>query len=709
MSTMTAQLLTIEENGLVVVYEVDEQQDVRLLHFAAEAFDPSGVPDKHRPRCRALQLHITGENQNDHHGSKHTGTMPGGRLTYAGHRDVRNEAGRKFEMDLRSDGVEVTLHLQFYTGASVVRSWTEVLNTGNVPRGLEYVTSFAFTGFGNNGVVPWDRKCRLYIPHNTWVGELQWRSYTLPELGLSRTSPFSTKPLAYQSTGSWSSSVYLPLGVLTDEETGSSLFWQIEHNGSWHWEIGDGAEGFDAGVKESLLYVQLSGPTETENHWWKRLEPGERFVSVPVSVGSVRGSYEEAFRQLTLYRRAIRRPNEDNEKLPIIFNDYMNCLFGDPTTEKLLPLIDAAAEAGCEYFCIDAGWYADGEWWDGVGEWLPSLQRFPGGIREPLDRIRSKGMVPGLWLEIEVMGIQCPMVKRVSKDWFFQRHGVPIIDRGRYQLDFRNPEVIAHADQVIDRLVNEYGVGYIKMDYNINAGIGTERDANSFGDGLLAHNRAYLAWLDRIFAAYPTLVIENCGSGGMRMDYALLQRHSVQSTSDQCDYRVFSAIAAASPTAVTPEQAAVWSYPLLDGDREETIFNVVNSVLLRVHQSGHLGRLSEERKELIREGLQVYKMIRNDIRQGLPFWPLGLPAYEDGWISMGLTCGAKTYVAIWRLDSSTETILLPIRAGGMKAPAVRVLYPSHHDAAYSWNEGGASLSVKLPNPFTARLFELDWS
>jgi alpha-galactosidase len=60
------------------------------------------------------------------------------------------------------------------------------------------------------------------------------------------------------------------------------------------------------------------------------------------------------------------------------------------------------------------------------------------------------------------------------------------------------------------------------MDYNINAGSGTELKADSFGDGLLAHNRAYLAWLDHIFSEYPELVIENCSSGGMRMDYALL-------------------------------------------------------------------------------------------------------------------------------------------------------------------------------------------
>lgn len=289
------------------------------------------------------------------------------------------------------------------------------------------------------------------------------------------------------------------------------------------------------------------------------------------------GGFEAAIGQLTAYRRRIRRPNDDNRELRIIFNDYMNCLWGSPTTEKLLPLIDAAAEAGCEYFCIDAGWYAPGEWWDGVGEWLPSSERFPEGIKYVLDYIRGKGMVPGLWLELEVMGINSPKLADTDDSWFFLRHGKRVMDRSRYQLDYRNPKVVAHADEVIRRLVEDYGVGYIKMDYNINAGIGTEAAADSFGDGLLQHNRAYLAWLDRIFARYPELVIENCSSGGMRMDYAMLSRHSIQSTSDQENYVNYAAIAAASPSALTPEQSAIWSYPLREGDDEEVVFNMVNA------------------------------------------------------------------------------------------------------------------------------------
>ena len=62
----------------------------------------------------------------------------------------------------------------------------------------------------------------------------------------------------------------------------------------------------------------------------------------------------------------------------MIYNDYMNTLFGDPRIEKELPLIEGAASVGADVFCIDAGWYdsTDGGWWDMVGEWQASTNRF---------------------------------------------------------------------------------------------------------------------------------------------------------------------------------------------------------------------------------------------------------------------------------------------------------------------------------------------
>lgn len=507
------------------------------------------------------------------------------------------------------------------------------------------------------------------------------------------------------------------MGCLENEETGATFLWQIENNGSWYWEVAESSELMFPTVKDHNLmitndgneisgeiYFVLSGPTEWESQWHKSLKPGKSFITVPAAVSVVNGGFEKAVVEMTKYRRKIRRPNKDNEKLAVIFNDYMNCLFGDSTTEKLLPLIDAAADAGCEYFCIDCGWYTDTNWWAGVGEWKPSAQRYPGGIEKPIKYIREKGMIPGLWLEIETVGFDCPNIDKIPKSWFFRRHGKIVSDQCRYQLDCRNPEVQDYATSVIDRMVNEYGVGYIKMDYNINSGIGTEVDSDSLGDGLLEHNRAYLAWLDSIFVKYPDLIIENCGSGGMRMDYAMLSRHSIQSSSDQTDYIKNAAIAASCATALTPEQCAIWSYPLSGADPEETIMNMVNAMMLRIHQSGHLATLPANQFNLVKNGIEVYKMIRNDIKEGLPFWLTGIPKFEDPWFTFGLECDNCAYIAVWRI-SGEKILNVPLKEELQKYQHVEPVYPQNTlDCAYI-NENH-TISFLLEETKTARIFKL---
>ena len=170
-------------------------------------------------------------------------------------------------------------------------------------------------------------------------------------------------------------------------------------------------------------------------------------------------------------------------------------------------------------------------------------------------------MVPGLWLEPEVVGLNSPVVSQLPQDAFFQRSGLPIIEHGRYHLDLRHPAAVKHLDEVIDFVVGDLGVGYLKLDYNIAVGPGPDTGGLSAGAGLLDANRAHLAWLDAVLDRHPGLVIENCSSGGMRTDYALLARLQLQSTSDQQDYLRYPPIAAAAPAGIAPEQAAVWAYP----------------------------------------------------------------------------------------------------------------------------------------------------
>lgn len=697
--------IEMKENGIQLVWEITDTNEIKLLHFSALEFEEANmVSDTGVQSFYPVEILISGQDRvGERHGHKYIQTSPGYRMKYKDFKDYRNEKGRKLEITTedRPTGLEVISHMQFFDGVSVIRSWTEVTNKGKEPQGLEYVSSFALNGIDKEGMQEFDEKMELSIPHNGWQKELCWQNYSLKDLGLSVSQPQimhrSSKTIGIGNTGNWSTKEYIPMGYLYNKEMNASLYWQIEHNGSWYWEISD---------QDGHVYLKLSGPNEHHNHWWKNLKPGETFVSVPVSVGSSIGGFDEAIGELTKYRRRIRRKNEDNENLKIIFNDYMNCLFGDPTTAKEIPLIDKAAEAGCEYYCVDCGWYSDGFWWNGVGEWMPSKERFPGGFKEVMDYIRSKGMIPGAWLEIEVMGIKCPKADKVPDDWYFMRHGKKVYDRSRYQLDFRNPQVRAHATEVIDRLVTEYGVGYIKMDYNIEPGIGTEINADSFGDGLLGHNRAYLEWLDSIFEKYPGLIIENCSSGGLRMDYAMLSRYSIQSTSDQEDYVRYATIAANSPSAVTPEQSAIWSYPLTDGDDEEVIYNMVNAILLRIHQSGHLVNLSQERMGYVKEALDYYKVIRKDIKNALPYWPLGISDYKDSWVSLGLMGNGVDYVAVWRRNSQSGVVSIPVEHFKGKELEVKCGYPKKAPCSWHWNKEAGELTVELPERISARVFEI---
>jgi alpha-galactosidase len=239
--------------------------------------------------------------------------------------------------------------------------------------------------------------------------------------------------------GAMSTEGHLAMGAVTRKDGSDTWLWQIESSGSWRWEIGDG------------LYVAAGGPTLNESAWQVSLAPGESFTTVPAALCHVNGDLEDAFGSMNEYRKRIVTPHPDHEERSIIFNDYMNCLMGDPTEEKVLALLKPAAECGAEYFVIDAGWYAEEtnpeDWWDSVGEWIPSAKRFPNGLRNVMQAIRDHRMRPGLWLEPEVIGVRSPIAKLLPERAFFRSKGKPVEERSRYQLDFSQSVVREHMDR----------------------------------------------------------------------------------------------------------------------------------------------------------------------------------------------------------------------------------------------------------------------
>ena len=587
-------------------------------------------------------------------------TVVGRRARHLNHRESVVPGGRELVLTVADplSGLRAELLLELADDVAVLRSRVRVVNGGTEPAVLRSVVSFA-THLGRPAGAQEPCGVRRWTLHRAlseWLGEGRWftepgDATRFPALGQELTGQDPRSARRVVSTGTWSSGTHVPVAAALDPGAGVAWAWQVEHNGPWRYELGeDTVDG----------YLAVGGPTDADHQWLKVLAPGDTCTSVPVAV-TVAPDLTTAVGHLTRHRRARRRPHPVDTPPRIVFNDYMNTLDGDPTTERLLPLIDAAAAVGAEVFCIDAGWYDDtGHWWDSVGEWLPSRTRFPGGIEEVLDRVRGHGMTPGLWLEPEVVGVRSPLADRLPDDAFLQRAGQRLVEHDRFHLDLRHPAARAHLDAVVDRLVGDLGVGYLKLDYNVNPGPGTDRDGDSVGDGLLQHNRAHLAWLDGVLDRHPQLILENCASGAMRSDPAMLSRLQLQSTSDQQDPLRYPPVAAAAPMLVLPEQAASWAYPQPGMTPEEAAFTLVTGLSGRLYLSGHLDRASSDELALVTEAVDLGRHLREDLASTVPFWPLGLPGWDDAWVALGLAGDAGCHLFVWSRDPAQPGVVLDL-------------------------------------------------
>ncbi|MBB2975566.1 alpha-galactosidase [Microbacterium endophyticum] len=694
----TADRLVWGDSGFAVILEWDAETPV---HVAGYVLDSREIAVHRVPVIEVNS--VTGGHQPA--SSRIAHTTLGTQFRYVSHSEGISKSGRpELRICQRAGQIRSELRLESYAVTRTVRSCVAVQNDSERPLALMSVASWnaGFTRMAD-GADPLDG-WQLLRGKSDWLGEGRWarnalRGIDFPRLSEHLTGHNPRGSLTATSQGTWSTGHHLPTAAIVSAEAQLGFAWQIEHNGAWRWEVGEDTSGG---------YLALSGPTDADSSWLHVLGPDQEFVSVPVAI-TVGVDGDALLAQLTGYRRELRRIHVDNKRMPVVFNDYMNTLDGDPTTEKLLPLIAAAAESGCEVFCIDAGWYDEsGDWWDSVGEWKPSESRFPGGLREVIDAILAAGMAPGLWLEPEVVGIRSPLADTLPTEAFLQRRGVRVVEHDRFHLDFRHPAAVAHLDAVVDRLIADFSVEFFKFDYNINPGVGTDLGADSPGDGLLQHNRAHLAWLDRLLDRHPDLIIENCSSGAMRMDYAMLSRMAMQSTSDQQDFVSYPPIAAAAPLSMVPEQAASWAYPQPDMNDEEIAFCLVTGLLGRYYVSGYLNRMSGPQRALVSEAIGMAKQLRQHIIVSTPYWPLGLPGWTDEWISLGLAADGHDLVSVWhRGGSSTSTELsLPHLAG--RTVSVETIFPSHLPAWPTvWDATTGTLTVHASDTtIAARTFRL---
>ncbi|MBT2588438.1 glycoside hydrolase family 36 protein [Arthrobacter sp. ISL-95] len=631
-------------------------------------------------------------------------TSIGTELRYVSH-EVDKESSSISFLLATADGLRARLCIAGQDGA--FRSSVTVENTSKYDILLTSVTSWV-SPFGTaSGIHAADPAGGWVLVEgfSDWLGEGRWRENVLrgggflPELSQDLTGHTPRSAVVRIATGTWSTGGHLPVAAVRSEAHGLAWLWEVAHNGPWRWEVGE---------HHGDCYLALSGPTDRDHQWSQPLAPGGSFTTVPAVI-AVGKDLTEAAAALTGARRRTRRPHADNARPSIVFNDYMNTLNGDPSTEKLLPLIDAAASVGAETFCIDAGWYSNSpDWWDSVGDWVPSTTRFPRGLGEVVAAIRSRGMTPGLWLEPEVVGVNSPVARTLPEEAFLQRGGFRVEEQGRYHLDLRHSAARTHLDEVVDRLVAEFSIGFFKFDYNIDAGPGTDHAADSVGAGLLGHNRAHLEWIDALLDRHPALVLENCSSGGMRTDGALMARMHLQSTSDQQDPWRYPPIAASAPMSMLPEAAANWAYPQPEMTAEQSAFTLVTGLAGRFYLSGYLNRMDAAQLRLVRDAVYTARCLRPNLVQATPSWPLGLAGWDDRWVASALHTPDRVVLSVWDRGEGTDGTVLRLPALAGRSLDVTTVFPRSLPAWETrWNADTGTLTVRstVESP-TARTFIL---
>ena len=640
------------------------------------------------------EVQISGRKTEMHTGDRYICCSEAASLKYVDHKVTPFEHGEKLVIIQRNDICEVESYYLYYESSKTIRCYSKIKNISNERFTLEYISSFV--KFGILDVNRFD-KATLSIPSNSWFMECQWKKYTLQDLGIIAPNLMKTfKSYKVSNTGMWSTKTYLPMGLIEDKEKESCQLFQIEANGSWCYEIGDFT---------NTVTLNLSGPTLQENGWMKHLMPNEVFETVKVAITKTSNA-DDAFVNLCKYRRLICNRLTDTS-LPVIFNEYMFASWNDPSFETAVALAPTAKKLGADYFVIDCGWHdEEPNPFYHVGKWEESKTKYPDGLMKTLDYIRSLGLKVGLWMEPEVVGYLGDAKKLWTDDCYFQRNGKPLIISNRYQLDFRNEYVYKTLMDKISYICNTYKIDYIKFDYNIEPGVGTDYNSDSLGDGLLENNRCYKKFIDELGERFPDLIIEACASGGNRLDYLTLSNVNLASTSDQTDYSLYPYITSNLLTAVLPEQAGVWSYPRNENMKEEDIdleciaMNMVNSLIGRIHLASKLYMLSDEKQQMIKDGIDCYNYLKQYRKDCVPYYPIGLSNYKDKFLAFGYQTESKAILFLYNMSSDDD---IKVKLDGVKK--AKLIYPTNLETEFEFEN--ELLTFKVKRHLVARVFELD--
>ena len=200
------------------------------------------------------------------------------------------------------------------------------------------------------------------------------------------------------------------------------------------------------------------------------------------------------------------------------------------TSDEIINILDnEIAESAYEQtdaFWMDAGWYNYNEGWhDGVGNWTVDTSRYDNGISELSSYAKNKGLGHVLWYEPE----------RLFRDTHFYNIGSQnegwLVDVGEDNImwNLANEEAFDYYCKYLLNSMKENGITVYRQDFNFAPLKYWQKADAEYYDGRegICENH-YVTnlyrYLDYLCDNIPGLIIDNCASGGKRLDLEMTYR-----------------------------------------------------------------------------------------------------------------------------------------------------------------------------------------
>ncbi len=438
-------------------------------------------------------------------------------------KETKKDNEKIFEY-MTEDGLKFTHVLKFYKKYDAVEWVTYFENTSDKP---SKVLSEIYDGdidipFEHDDDLPWcayiperDKDMKIYSPHgSTWdkkefycdVDAFEGNRY------INHIYPNQTK--TYKTSGGRSSQALAPFFNIHRQNKG--VVFAVGWTGQWK-----------CSVKRSNNSVNIKSGIE-DAHFY--LLPDEKIRTSSAVLMEYEGSFVQSQNK---WRRLVK------EYFSLIGKDGREkhgplCagVWGGMSTKGVLNRIEIIQKEKLpfEYIWMDAGWYGasnkpcpdefEGDWGEFTGDWQVNKTHHPDGLIDVKKAIKEAGMKFILWFEPERVKENAPVFKE-HPEYFLS-----LTNDSNHLLNLGNDGAWKYCFNTLSKIIENLGVDFYRQDFNfdpLNFWRNNDEE-NRHGISEIKHITGLYKLWDCLLEKFPNLCIDNCASGGRRIDIETLRR-----------------------------------------------------------------------------------------------------------------------------------------------------------------------------------------